>query len=70
MPFFENPDRDQIITLASCHTCGAYRGMPCTFNRTEDPSGDRTRARKSHDARTILAKEKWQKALAPITINL
>ena len=65
--------KPQIITAAACHTCGAMRGEPCTFNRAEDPSGLRYAAQQSHVARNNLARknvEEAEKVLASIAITI
>lgn len=48
--------RLDVIAFAACHECCAFRGEPCTFNRTEDPDGARTAAKQSHLTRTEKAR--------------
>ena len=48
---------DDIVRLAACPVCAAFRKERCTFNRMEDPEMLRTTARQSHDARVILARK-------------
>lgn len=49
--------RPEIVRIAACPTCCAYRGTSCTFARIDDPHGRRTYAGQSHAARAILARD-------------
>lgn len=60
---------DDIINLAACPTCCAFRREPCTFARVEDPSGVRRSRRQSHDARVILSRKHFE-ASAPIPVDI
>ena len=49
--------KPDIIRLAACPTCGAFRREQCTFSRVEDPENRRFYAKQSHVARNILARK-------------
>lgn len=51
------PSKPQIIAIAACPYCAAMRGMPCRFNRSEDPEMKRTAAKQSHLERIQLARK-------------
>lgn len=53
-------DKPTIIRLAACHSCAAMRGEPCSFNRSEDPSGKRRAAGQSHTDRILRAREIYE----------
>lgn len=63
MPLGRSISNPEVIQLAACPVCCAFRKEPCTFNRTEDPEGHRRFTRASHDARVILAKKNAEEAL-------
>lgn len=60
---------DDIIRLAACPTCAAYRKEPCSFVRCEDPQGVRRLRRQSHDARVIIARKQFELE-APIPLDI
>ena len=53
--------KDQVIALAACPICCAFRGEQCTFIRADDPWGRRTYAKQSHTARITIAKDHHEK---------
>jgi len=52
-----------IIALAACPFCAAYRGDPCTWHRAGDPDGQKRVAKESHVARIELARKKFNEWL-------
>jgi len=53
-----NLSKLDVIAIAACPICCAYRGEVCTFARCDDPLGKRAFAKQSHRERVILARKK------------